>query len=387
MSFSISAVEILRELVAIPTPSAVSNLPLLYWVQRFLEPRGWRVKLLPYEDESGVAKANLIARPGSADYSDGVDAIDRIDLAFVCHTDTVPYADNWTDALVLAEQEGQLHGCGSCDVKGALACFLAAASGLDLTRVESNVALILTADEEIGCKGMEQLVSATSLRLGSAIVSEPTSLRAGIAGKGYGLARITVEGREAHSAFPQQGVSAISVAARMITRIEDSFAARVNASAADALFDPPRTTLNIGTIEGGSAKNIIPGRCSFLVEWRAIPGENPMEMLRQLRDLLVEAHAAEPRVVLRLASLRGEPGFAPASKGRLQSRLTELLPGEPVGISFGSEASRLARIADEVIVIGPGDMRTAHSDRECVPIAELDLWTAVLRQVFEARES
>jgi acetylornithine deacetylase len=140
--------------------------------------------------------------------------------------------------------------------------------------------------------------------------------------------------------------------------------------------------LNIGTIEGGTAKNIIPGRCSFLVEWRAIPGENPAAMLRHLRTLLVEAHAAEPRVVIRMDGIRAEPGFSPVTQGRLQSRLADLLAGEPVGISFGSEASRLARIADEVIVIGPGDMRSAHSDRECVPVAELDLWTGVLRELI-----
>jgi acetylornithine deacetylase len=372
----VNAAEILRELVAIATPSAVTNLPLLHWVQRFLEPRGWQVDLLGYEDEARVAKANLIARPGSSERGED------IDLAFVCHTDTVPYAETWSDALSLEEREGMLHGCGSCDVKGSLACFLAAVSGLDGNAIHASVALILTADEEIGCKGMERLLAAACLRIGSAIVSEPTSLRAGIAGKGYGLARITVEGREAHSAFPQQGVSAISVAARMICRIEDTFATRVSEAPTDALFDPPRTTLNIGTIEGGSAKNIIPGRCSFLVEWRAIPGEIPVDMIRHLRGLLIEAHAAEPRAVLRLESLRAEPGFSPAIKGRLQSRLAELLPGEPVGISFGSEASRVARIADEVIVIGPGDMRSAHSERECVPIAELDRWTSVLRRIL-----
>jgi len=100
----ISAAEILRELVAIPTPSPVSNLPLLHWVKRFMETRGWRVELLPYDDESAVAKANLIAWPGPADRGE------HIDLAFVCHTDTVPYAENWVGALVLEDREGELHG-------------------------------------------------------------------------------------------------------------------------------------------------------------------------------------------------------------------------------------------------------------------------------------
>jgi acetylornithine deacetylase len=370
-----AATEILRDLVAISTPSSVSNLPLLRYVASFLEPRGWQVDLLSYLDDLGIEKANLLARPH------GFIADAKIDLAFICHTDTVPYAANWPAALTLIEHEDHLHGCGSCDVKGALACFLAAVSSIGAKPISSSTALILTADEEIGCKGMERLLASTELRIGSAIVSEPTSLRAGIAGKGYGLARITVEGREAHSAFPQQGVSAISIAARLIAKIEDAFAS-TSAAITDTLFDPPRTTLNIGVIDGGTAKNIIPGKCSFLVEWRAVPAEDPLHVLQNLRTITANAQQSDNRVAIRVEAMRAEPGFSPAASGPLQSRLAGLLSTAPTGISFGSEASRLARIADEVIVIGPGDMRTAHSDRECVPIAELERWTHMLAQLL-----
>jgi acetylornithine deacetylase len=364
-----SASGILRELVAIATPSSLSNLPLLHWVRNYIESLGWQVQLLPYADERGVAKANFVARPV------GFSEDSKIDLAFICHTDTVPCADDWKGALKLEEYNGNLHGCGSCDVKGALACFLAAVvrSGT----IRSNVALILTADEEIGCKGMDRLLAANSLRIASAIVSEPTSLRPGIAGKGYGLARITVTGREAHSAFPRQGVSAISAAARLIARIEDQFATSV----LNDLFDPPQTTLNIGLIEGGTAKNIIPGRCTFLVEWRAVPGDDPQAILDQLRRIVEEAQA-HSSATIHLEGLRAESGFAPAPQGRLQERLSALLTQKPTGISFGSEASRVARISDEVIVIGPGDMRTAHSNRECVSVAELEQWIETLVALF-----
>lgn len=379
MNETVSAAEILRALVAIPTPSAVSNLSLLRWVADFLEPRGWEIEWFEWADDAGVAKANLIARPHLADK----DA--HIDLAFICHTDTVPYAANWPGALALEFREGQLHGSGSCDVKGALACFLVAIAAVSSDAISPNIALILTADEEIGCKGMERLLASerfSGLHIGSAIVSEPTSLRPGIAGKGYGLARITVEGREAHSAFPRQGVSAISIAARLITRIEDSFAEPAKDSAADLLFDPPQTTVNIGVISGGTAKNILAGACSFLVEWRPIPGEEAGSVFPRIAALAEEAQDAEPRANISVEALRDEQGFAPAASGPLRDRLATLLPGAAVGISFGSEASRLARIADEVIVIGPGDMRTAHSERECVPVAELEEWTRVLQELI-----
>jgi acetylornithine deacetylase len=104
-----------------------------------------------------------------------------------------------------------------------------------------------------------------------------------------------------------------------------------------------------------------------------------------LQELAEEQRIAEPRAAILVEGLRAEAGFAPAAQGRLQTRLAELLGGEPMGISFGSEASRLARIADEVIVIGPGDMRTAHSDRECVPVAELERWTEILVELMRER--
>jgi acetylornithine deacetylase len=392
-----SAAEILGKLVAIPSPSAVSNLPLLQWVAAYLEPLGWRIVWLNWIDDTGVEKANLIARPANAASHASTDALTDapIDLAFVCHTDTVPYAADWPDALQLRELGGNLHGCGACDVKGPLACFLAAAATVQGS--STRVALILTADEEVGCKGMERLLASpqfAGLRIRSAIVSEPTSLRPGVAGKGYGLARITVEGREAHSAFPQQGVSAISIAARLIVHIEEHRVTPRTSALSDgeaslrSLFDPPQTTINIGVISGGTAKNILARECSFLVEWRALPGEPLGSVQATLEAIAEEAQRATPGAKIRVEGLRDEPGFAPATSGSLQSQLAGLLPGEPigislpVGISFGSEATRIKRIADEVIVIGPGDMRTAHSDRECVPVAELEMWTRVLAELI-----
>jgi acetylornithine deacetylase len=375
-----NAAEILRELVAIPTPSAVSNLPLIEWVAQFVQARGWFTEIFPCTDDHGVPKANLIARPSTASPQS------IIDLAFVCHTDTVPFVASWTDALQLrAESHSDcqsLHGCGSCDVKGSLACFLAALNATDPTAIHPGVAAILTADEEVGCKGMDRLLAQTNLRIRSAIVSEPTSLRPGIAGKGYGLARVTVRGAEAHSAFPSEGSSAIVAAAELIPRIQQLEAARTQAP--DILFDPPRTTINIGTIHGGSAKNIIAGECVFLVEWRPIPSDSPQDLLHALQSLANEVESTEPRIRIHVEPLRAESGFFPSSSGPLHKRLQEIVPRSATGISFGSEATRIARVAEEVIVIGPGDMHTAHSDRECVPEDELNEWTRILSALIAA---
>jgi acetylornithine deacetylase len=279
-----------------------------------------------------------------------------------------------------------LHGCGACDVKGSLACFLAAIDGIARVETRPDVVLMLTADEEIGCKGMERLLAATKLRIRSAIVSEPTSLRPGIAGKGYGLARVTIHGVEAHSAFPAEGVSAIVLASQFIAGLEN-VELRGGADK-DGLFQPPHTTLNVGIIQGGSAKNIVAGKCMFLVEWRPTPSDAPRRVFRQLESLAAEMQRTNHRVRIDVELLRAEEGFAAAASGPLRERLSKIASttsdpeGVPVGISFGSEASRIARVADEVIVIGPGDMRTAHSERECVPVAELKDWTATLCELL-----
>ena len=155
----------------------------------------------------------------------------------------------------------------------------------------------------------------------------------------------------------------------------------------DPLFDPPRTTVNIGVIEGGSAKNIVPGQCRFLVEWRPIPADPPRAFLTELEMVVDSVRLEESRVRTHIEAFRAEAGFSPASQGPLQKRLQQIgaMRGklrQPTGISFGSEATRLAPFTGEVIVIGPGDMHTAHSNRECVPSTELDEWTGTLTELL-----
>ena len=369
-----TALEILQALVGIPSESARSNQPLVEWVCQRLEPLGWQCERLPYHDAAGLEKLNLLARPPRASAG--------IELGFLCHTDTVPSAVGWETACQLASDGTVARGLGACDVKGALAAFLAAVMQGPQQVIAPGVALLLTADEEIGCKGMEQLLAARpELRMQRAIVSEPTSLRPAVAGKGYGLARVTVRGREAHSAFPAEGRSAIAAAAALLLRVLDGANDALPGLPPllqDSLFEPATTSFNVGTITGGTAKNMIPGECSFLVEWRAVPAQPTGTVPERLRTLLQSMEPSLPGTTMALELLRDEPGFAPAAQDELATRLSGITGRARTGISFGSEATRVARIAGEVVVIGPGDMHTAHSDRECIPLAELDEWTHTL---------
>ena len=126
----------------------------------------------------------------------------------------------------------------------------------------------------------------------SDLVGEPTSLAPVRANKGYCLAEIEVAGREGHSAYPDSGASAIYRAARFIQRVEEL--ARELRSETDPDFEPPFTTVNVGTISGGKAKNIIPGSCRFFVEWRPIPGQGPQRVLGKLEEIREALKAEEP---------------------------------------------------------------------------------------------
>jgi acetylornithine deacetylase len=368
-----TAADILLDLVAIPSVSSMSNQPVIDYVLQHLDPSHWAVQLHNYCDPAGNPKANLVATtkatPGFP-----------TELTLVCHTDTVPFDPDWQDAVHPVVQDGRLYGRGSCDVKGFLACVLETLSHLDLTRIRKPLALVLTSDEEIGCVGAKHLAAKSAVRSRFMIIGEPTGLRPIRAGKGYALAEIIVKGREAHSAFPAHGHSAIVDAARVVLQLE-RVAAKL-AEFTDATFDPPFTTMNVGLIQGGTAKNIVPGECRITVEWRPIPSQNPARAVELIEEELRQLTQSIPGFDARLDVKRMDPAFEPAATSDLAS-LLESVSGRPsTTVSFGSEAAYFRNAISEAVVFGPGDMTVAHKSGEFVPIAELKECVAYLRSAI-----
>jgi acetylornithine deacetylase len=369
-----SVVEHLSQLIQIPSVSAMSNRAITKYASGALTAQGWAVREATYTDERGVEKVNLIAAPPGQDVRDRM-----VDLAFLCHTDTVPYSEDWQEALRPARRGPMLHGCGACDVKGFLACLLAAAEGNDAPWIDS-LRIVLTADEEVGCIGSKRLIAMDCVKPRRVVVGEPTSLRVARAGKGYCLARVTIHGREAHSALPEQGISAIYGAAHLVSAVEEL--SRQLAAERHDFFEPAFTTLNVGTIEGGSAKNIIPGRAEVLIEWRPIPALSADRIPTAIRAMLERLEAQYPGMRGSMSILREQDGFETAANSSLVRGL-ERVTGQPAtSIAFGSEASAWSAIAEEVVVFGPGDMRTAHSNRECVSIDELTTAIQAVRSMM-----
>jgi len=369
-------VQHLSNLIRIPSPSFLSNRPIIEYSRNVLRKAQWHSREIIYRDAAGVEKVNLIAAPPHQDLNDVT-----AELALMCHTDTVPYSADWPQALEPFVADGLLHGCGACDVKGFLACLLTSIDESDPSNLIDGLRLILTADEEIGCVGAAHLVTSGMIKPKRVVIGEPTSLHPARAGKGYCLAEITVFGEEAHSAHPQKGKSAIYRAARFLTAIEEY--SSLLAEEQHRFFSPSFTTLNIGTIQGGTAKNIIPGRCKFQLEWRPIPGQADNIVPAAVVRIADTLRNTDPDFLYDFQILRQQAGFETPASSKLVRSIEAITGREATSIPFGSEASLLASVAEEVVVFGPGDMQTAHSNREYVPLGELEEAVKCLQSLMQ----
>lgn len=369
--------ETLAQLVSIDSVSARSNVEIISFLESRSRSMGFVVKLFPYLDENGVEKINMVALAG-ADFSDAT----AVALALVGHTDTVPYDPHWTEATTLIERDGRLFARGACDTKGFIAAALTAIEGIDLKLLRQPLALIFTADEEVGLLGAKRLADTHPLQARYSIVGEPTSLQPMRAGKGYCIAEMIVRGREGHSAYPALGASAIFRAARVIVRIE-RIAEELKAARHES-FDPPFTTLNIGVIRGGTAKNVIAGECRFTLEWRPIPGQPANYLLDMLQLALNEEKKLDVGFECEVIASRADSGFEGPADSQIV-RLLERISGKKAGtVAFGTEAAQMMELGAEAVVMGPGNIRVAHQTGEFVPIEELDRCVGILRQAIES---
>jgi len=332
-----------------------------------VEGLGLQTRRLPYTDQAGVAKVNLLA----ATSFEAPPA-----LALVGHTDTVPFAPGWAQALSLEEAEGRLWGRGACDTKGFIACALSATSRTDLKSLRAPLALVFTADEEVGCVGAKKLAEARALFPRYAIVGEPTCLTPVRAHKGYCIARVEVIGQEGHSAYPALGSSAILAAGQLLAKI-DGYARLLEKGPLCEGFDPPHTTLNVGLIQGGEAPNVIASSCRFVLEWRPLPGEPPTRVLDAVRALAHQVSVSH-QVGVTVKGTRLDKALQTEPDSELIGLLSSASGNAPASVSYHTEAPQLAELGAQVAVFGPGDIKLAHAAGENVPISDLEKCTEIL---------
>jgi acetylornithine deacetylase len=361
-------VDLLRTLVAIDSTSTRSNIPVVDVLERAVKPLGFVTRRLDWKDAGGVPKTNLVCRRGP-DEPGG--------LALVGHTDCVPFDPDWSDALAGVVRDGKVFGRGTADTKGFVATAVAVAARTASTARPLH--LLFTSDEEIGCTGAKMLLEDGRLRPAQAIVGEPTLLEPVRAHKGYCAIDVTVHGVEGHSAVPDVGVSAIHTANRLLNEVE-----RIQEQMKDeqdAIFSPPWTTFNVGLIHGGKARNILAGECTFSIEWRPIPGQDPRRALR-LFDAAASRVATEigRGVAIDHTPLRIDDAAVTPADAALVKFLEAESGNRSRTIPFGTELPELAAMGAEGCVFGPGDIRVAHRTGEFVEVAQLERCATILEK-------
>jgi acetylornithine deacetylase len=364
-------VPLLRSLVAVDSTSTRSNLPVLDLLDDAARRLGFETRRVTWVDEHGVDKGNLVCRRGP-DHPGG--------LALVGHTDCVPFDPAWAEALAGAERDGKIYGRGAADMKGFLAAALVAASRA--TARKHPLALLFTADEEVGCLGAKRLLAEGRVHPRHAIVGEPTSLVPVRAHKGYCAVEVIIEGVEGHSAYPDVGASAIHALGRLWSDLE-AIGAELRREV-DPSFAPPHTTWNVGVVSGGKARNIIAGECRFTYEWRPLPGQDPRRALRLLEEACARLEAGGGgKLTVEIAPLRTDAAAVTPPEADVV-RFLEAESGNPsTTVPFGTELPEVAGMGAEGVVFGPGDIRVAHRTGEHVKVEELSRCADILARAIE----
>jgi acetylornithine deacetylase len=378
----VTAVEMIRRLVAFDTVSANANLALIDLIADHLAGHGIAYRCT-YDDAG--RKANLYAslgpaRPGGVVLSG--------------HTDVVPVEGQpWdSDPFTVAERDGRLYGRGTADMKSFIALVLAMVPAFKARPLAVPIHFAFSYDEEVGCLGVGRLIDdvlANLPRPRMVIVGEPTSMRVVNAQKGCVVFRTRVTGRNAHSSQPHRGANAVVAAARLIGFLADLAEEKQRQAPADSPFEPPYTTVHVGVVSGGSAVNIIPEACSFVWEIRGLPAEDHQPIVDRFRDfaesrILPALRAVAPAAGVETETLAAVPGLAVEDDAPAE-RLVAALTGanDRAAICFGTEAGLFQQAGLSAVVCGPGSIDQAHQANEFITLDQVEAGAAFLRKLAE----
>lgn len=367
-----NAEEILSKLVSFPVLGGESNLSIIHWIKDYLAEHGVEGVLVPNEEGT---KASLHCRIGPAAAGGAI---------LSGHTDVVPVeGQDWSTEPfdLIDKQDGKLYSRGSCDMKGFVACCLAALPDMIAADLKKPIYFAFSYDEEIGCLAAPELVQAINdyytEKPQFAIIGEPSMMIPTVGQKGICIFETKVTGSEGHSSRIKQEVSAIHESMRLILWLENKMNSLIGAGRTDDRFTPNHTSIHIGKIDGGIAPNVIAQECKFTWDVRTIPSETPEEIFAEF-----EVYCREREKELRKVF----PGFGinnhnihPAVPGldthadqeivALTKKLAETT--ELDAVSYAAEAGQFAEGGFEAIICGPGDIAQAHRANEFVAREQL----------------
>lgn len=363
-------VALLDRLVAFPTVSSDSNLAMIADLAARLTDVGARVEM--FTDDTG-AKANLFATLGPE--GDG-------GLILSGHTDVVPVAEqDWSsDPFAMREDAGRLYGRGTCDMKGFIAAAIVMAQEYAQVDLKRPLHFAFTYDEEVGCLGARNLVpelQKRGLRPSMAIIGEPTLM--GVIEGHKGCCEYTVRfgGLEGHGSAPDRGVNAVEYAVRYVSRLMELRGELMARAPRNSRYQPPWSTINIGSLRGGVAHNVIAGKAEL--EWETRPVQRgDLAFVKDAiaayvaQELLPAMRAVYPEASIETEVIGETPGLEVLDENAARDLVAGLVGanGSDV-VPFGTEAGLFQEMGMSVVVCGPGSIDQAHKPDEFVSVDQL----------------
>ncbi len=369
------AIGILREMVSIPSVSVDSNRPVSDVIGKILQNQGFQVEEQTYLDGNSIEKVSLIATRGSG--SGG--------LLYCAHSDVVP-VDSWSYSeagpFEFHQTADRIYARGSCDMKGSLACFLAATEKYVEQDLQAPLSVIVTADEELGFVGAEHVAKNSTLfrqlveQQPLTIIGEPTLLNVVHAHKGIYVFRAISHGKAGHSST----LEAINANVKMIPFLNVMYEIYQETLTdpvwSHEAFTPPLISWNIGINDFTYASNIAPERSLCTVSFRPMP-DQPIEKLMDR----VRAAADEHGLILEVDHAAG-PFFVPADAPHIQQMLNFAGQANAKTVSYASDAAMFGELK-RMLICGPGDIVQAHTDDEWIAIDQLEKGTNLFSKLIQ----
>ena len=364
-------VALLRDLIAFPTISEVSNLDMIAYLAHRLESHGARVDI--FHDEIGH-KANLFATIGPDDVDGGI--------VLSGHSDVVPVAEqDWaSDPFELIEHDGHLYGRGTCDMKGFIAAACAMAPIFAEKVRDRPIHFAFTYDEEVGCFGAQALVDSLKkrgIRPGVAIIGEPTSMRIIEGHKGCYEYTTHFCGLAGHGSHPARGVNAVEYAVRYVNRLLELKESLRFRAPPESRFEPPWTTINTGSIKGGVAHNVIASNATIEWEMRPVTLADAQFVNEDMRRyceevLLPRMRGIHPEADITTEVIGEVDGLEPTEINEAKDIMMELTGRNGAElVPFGTEAGIFQQYGMSAVVCGPGSIDQAHKPDEYVALDQL----------------
>jgi acetylornithine deacetylase len=374
--------EMLSRLVSFDTTSRDSNLELISFVEDYARSYGLAPRRIPNPEGT---KANLLISIGPQEPGG---------IILSGHTDVVPVdGQPWdSDPFNMIERDGKYFGRGTSDMKAFSAVILSLLPQLTRQPLKTPVHIALSYDEEVGCLGVRPMIadivkSVPMPRL--AIIGEPTDMKVVNAHKGIRSFRTTVTGREAHSSQTDKGVNAVMVAAELIMHLAKLAEDMRRRGDPSGRFDPPYTTVQSSTIEGGTALNILARHCLFQWEFRYLPGTSQDEILNTFNayatnEVLPRLKAIAPEADIVTKPRAHVPALV-ATDGCPAEALAKQLTGRnhAEAVAYGTEAGLFQEAGIPSVVCGPGNIQQAHKPNEFIEISQVAACEQFIRKLID----